>query len=830
MGKTDKDVEKGEMKHHKGKGLDEDDKRQMKMMQEIGAGADGYTRFKDNVQFALRVTVFAMVLATTVWVPMVRKLFPATLGGYMGLATLLYLFTVQKVFGATIQSGIGKIWATFLACLHMWVLQGFFPGGVSHTTPAYITYVGWANFLGFLWLVYWAKCGLGTKMCAVAYDIGFMTDFLNPDSVATYSTNFKFKASGIAVNCMIATSLAALAAIFPNLLPYPMTTAFASMRASALKVSADVAQLTNVLVDYYSGDGPSIVIESAKKHANDVKTQLGNLGGAIGAGYFESLDMGSAGTVRKHFEGHSAMMGKVFDRVKAIMVALSTEDFAESHKKIMEGITEASKNVAVKTGTLLMEVTNAISDGDLSSGEKDSLRKNVKKVKEAVAELSKEFDTVRRTFDATIHPELLGESFFVLELSAYARLIMEYTEEVLDKPPPAGNGVFSDLANWFSSTWKWEDLTEKYNMNFAIRYWVAVTFAFCYCVFIGKWVMSVAVICTFLLSTRVAPDIQGSLDGMLGVTSAILAGAISYDLSCTLGGKYGNYILPVVAFCFWMVTLYAWSSGSKFAGMGMLTAAIAATKFVSLCPETPVDGSLGLWMSMMYVMYSTVIICAAEAIFAVDRASNLAIQALDGAFKGVQDAFKAFWAEEDIGTALAPVSGLCDQANAFNNSARIEPRLWRFDWKTDLHNDLVESIRTLRLDLLMMESAIEGASGSAAGLFDKFEDTDEWASVRKDLDSTMAQAHKLAIDLISLEKGKFSALDKEIDFEAENKVDELEDLPDLLKKLAAVLEFPEEAPESMETDALCRVSVVLVMLQSTCLHIAHIIHVVINNA
>merc|ERR1719161_3202238 len=603
------------------------------------------------------------------------------------------------------------------------------------------------------------------------------------------------------------------------------------MRDSALKVAADMAQLTEVLVDYYSGPGPSIVIESAKKHANGVKTQLDGLGGAIGAAYFESLDMGSAGTVRKHHEAHAAMMGSVFDRIKAIMVTLTTEDFADSHMTIMKAITPASKSVALKVQTLLIEVTNAISDGDLSSSEKDSLRKNVKKVKEAVAELSKAFDTVRRTFDAPIHPELLGESFFVLELSAYARLICEYTEGVCNNPPPAGNGVFADLSNWFASTWNWEALTEKYNMNFAIRYWVAVTFAFCYCVFIAKWVMSVAVICTFLLSTRVAPDIQGSLDGMLGVTSAILAGAITYDLSCTLGGAHGNYILPAAAFVFWMVTTYAWSSGSKFAGMGLLTAAIGATKFVALCPEVKVaGGEVGLWNSMMYVMYSTVIICAAEAIFAVDRASNLALTSLDLAFKGVQSAFKAFWEQEDIGTAIAPVGGHCDEANAFNSSAKIEPRLWRYDWKYDLHNDLVASIRTLRLDLLMMESAMEGGGGSASGLFDKFADTDEWGKVRKDLDDTLEQARHLAVTLVGLESGKFQALGSQIDFEEDNKADELEDLPDLLKKLAEKLEFPEEAPESMEDDVLCKVSTVLVMLQSTCLHIAHVVHVVINNA
>merc|ERR1719247_3056527 len=249
-----------------------------------------------------------------------------------------------------------------------------------------------------------------------------------------------------------------------------MTTAFKSMKDSAMKVSADMAQLTTILVDYYSGDGPSIVIESAKKHAGDVKTQLDGLGGAIGAGYFESLDMGVKGTIRKHNESHAAVLGSLFDRVKAILIALTTEDFAESHKTIMKAITPACKSVAVKVQTLLMAVTEAIADGDLSSSEKDDLEKKGKKAKEAVADLAKEFDTVRRTFDATVHPELLGESFFVLELSAYARLVCEYVDEVLGKPPPAGNGVFADLTNWFASTWKWEDLTEKYNMNFAMRY------------------------------------------------------------------------------------------------------------------------------------------------------------------------------------------------------------------------------------------------------------------------------------------------------------------------------------------------------------------------
>jgi len=229
------------------------------------------------------------------------------LGGYMCMAIVLYFFTVSKVFGATFQSGISKIWPTILACFRMWVLQGFFRGDVNQAMPAYVTYIGCANLLVFLWLVYLSKSGPGTMLCAVAYDIGFMTAFNDSDCVATYSTIFMFRASGIAVNCMIATSLALLVALLP------------------------------------------------------------------------SLDLGSAGTVRKHYESQVTMMGNLFDRVKAIMIALTAGDFAESHKTMMTRITPACKSVTIKVQTILME---------------------------AVAELATAFVTVRKTLDTPIHEEL----------------------------------------------------------------------------------------------------------------------------------------------------------------------------------------------------------------------------------------------------------------------------------------------------------------------------------------------------------------------------------------------------------------------------------------
>jgi len=73
----------------------------------------------------------------------------------------------------------------------------------------------------------------GMKMFAMSYDVGFMMDFLNPDSVSTYSTHFKIKSSGIAVNCMLATMIACALAILNNVFPYVQSTAFSAMSAAA---------------------------------------------------------------------------------------------------------------------------------------------------------------------------------------------------------------------------------------------------------------------------------------------------------------------------------------------------------------------------------------------------------------------------------------------------------------------------------------------------------------------------------------------------------------------------------------------------------------------
>jgi len=514
------------------------------------------------------------------------------------------------------------------------------------------------------------------------------------------------------------------------------------------------------------------------------------------------------------------------DRVKAILIALTTEDFAESHQTIMDGIADPCSNVADAVDELLKATTEAIADGDIDASETAKLRSLIKDTKQAVAELSEEFHTVRKTFDSSVHPELLGESFFVLTLSAYCRLVWEYTDMLIENPPKGGGNVFGDLSNCIKSTWDFGAISDKYNVNFTVRYILALIIGFCMSKYYFNHVGTCAVLCTLLISKRIGPDMKATLGVILAVVVGSLTGAIAYNHSCA--SPYGNIILPICFFLFLMATLYPYFSGSVYAGVGITMGALGAPRFVALCAQVDATAAaIALWGTLVAVVFAICIIVFCESLCAIDRASNLARDGLDQGFKDLQTAFTAFWADKDISDAIAPVAGTMNQCVSFNATADIEPRFWRNDWKVDMYSACVDKIREIRLDLLMLEFSMEGAGGSAAGLFDKFASQPSWSGIKGDIDRTLADAHRVSLALIAHESGECTAL---AGINATDNIDELDDLPELLKDLNDLVKLPEKAPATMEEDEICKISAVLVMLQQTCAHIAGILKLALASA
>merc|ERR1719487_1653910 len=150
---------------------------------------------------------------------------------------------------------------------------------------------------------------------------------------------------------------------------------------------------------------------------------------------------------------------------------------------------------------------------------------------------------------------------------------------------------------------------------------------------------------------------------------------------------------------------------------------------------------------------------------------------MDAAFEGLQASFKAFWGHKDATEPMGPVAGDLGAGAGFCGSAKIEPRTWRCPWKAALYADMVASLSTIRLDILMLWFAMSGSDGKPDGIFAKFENSSEFKSVKDDLNSTLEDARSLAIAMLRHEGGHFTGLSE---LKHTTGIDTLGELPSLI--------------------------------------------------
>merc|ERR1719265_1135367 len=764
------------------------------------------------------------LMASIIWVPAFRGPFPGQIQARIPLVICLFVFTVNPLLGTAIANGFCGILGTFWACLHMWVMNGIFPGGMKEgmSPTSACAIFGWVNFLVFTFVFLFVKCGMGMKMFALATDIGFMLAFLDPASTVPFSENFTISHKGTAVNTLLATFLACLVAPLMNLLPYPMSFAYNIMKDNSVKASKDTAKLFLAVVRYYNGTEASVVIESEIKHSVDLRAELDGMGGPIGAAWFERFDMGTAGTVRALMESHLGLMNNVYDRLRALIVAVSTEDFGPSHIKVVEAIQDSSIELANSVGKLMITVTEAATDGDISSNEKVKLEDLIKDAKVHCRQLADDFDKVRRTFGKPISKDLLGESYFALTVSAYARLVIEYSEMMINDPPK-GVGLGAGLSAGISATFS--GLTDRFNVNFTLKHFVALIICWFWSVYIDNWGGGCVITAVFLMSTAICPDIQVFLNVLNAVIVAVVCGALVFQVSCATG--HGDYVLPIVATLIWILGLYGYFSGGPLLLPALVLVALSPFKWVASCPEGPVAaGARALWAGMVANVIAIVLVCTCQFFMAIDRASNLAVSSLDDAFNGLRGAFEAFFKHKEPMEVMAPVSGHLGDGAGYNASAKIEPRFWRCPWKGDLYADVVAQLGQLRLDILMLGFAVGGSDGKPDGIFEKFEQEPEFAAVKSDLTQTLKDAHNLVISILQHEGGKISFLNKLTNTTG---IDTLGELDPLLEHVTDHgLKFPSTVEDSLEDDELCQISAAFLLLDTTIKHIAGVLSTAIS--
>jgi len=363
-----------------------------------------------------------------------------------------------------------------------------------------------------------------------------------------------------------------------------------------------------------------------------------------------------------------------------------------------------------------------------------------------------------------------------------------------------------------------------------MRYWVALMLCFIFGVVMDNYGGACAITAVFLLNTRVGPDMMATLNTLLAVVVGAVCGAILYVYAC-LGGA-GLYVLPIVSFIYWVVTIHVGYGGSSFALVGILMAGLAPFVVVKQCDPNPTDtgGAAGLWIGIRGCIIAMVIVSLCEILSVPGVQGDLAFQEFDAAMEGLKAAFKALWKAEDPCPALEPVPGHIAASDMFNSGAKLEPRYWKCKWKSGFQTSCNVVATKLRLDILTIKHAMDGSgSGKQEGpkLLNILNSVPSIAAMAKDLDNTLEDAREISIELLEHGYGPFGGASKLDSLEG---VDSLDGFAEAIKQVAGKVKFPDTAPDSMEDDLLCQLSIVFVMLDYSIKHVAEMIKDAIRNA
>lgn len=789
-------------------------------------GLPGNHIFHENWQLALRVAFNGCLLASIIWFPITQVYVGDGLNPYVPVTVLVLFFNINKVFGCIVNGATACLIGVFWACLNIFILRGFFPDGVTPEMGSMSTaaIVGVINLMLFDLLFLTTDVRGGLRMFALVNNTNFLLMFLNPADQTRFSKNWKIDPNGTAVNCLKIAFIACCLTALCHLLPFPLYFAKTQIKVNAKQAAAWVAKNYIGSVHYYTRDSGSVLIEKQMRQTAVTEAAVGGMGSAIDGAWWEGFDVGNSGVIRNLHIAHQGLLGRLINIAKSVEIAISTEDFAASHKTIMNAIGESCFVLVDATGKLLMNVTEAAGDGDINSEEKKAMEKLESEVDDALKAVAKDFDTIRRQW-TKIHKELLNESFFVFALSAYAREVKGFSD-LLRNNPPQGEGVCAVLMKGLKSTFTMDGVGAGH-FRIAARSWLALMLCFAYGVWLDNYGGGVAVTCIFLMSTRQSPEVASTLKALSAVIVASCVGAILFQRSCQVQALAGGeWVLPLVVFFFWWFNLYVNFSGGNFAQIGILCAALSAFVVVKRCPTNldPNASAPGLFGGICGFIIALVIMTIAEIMATKGSLSQVSSLALKDALGHVEDAFNLAWDDKDPTEALGPVGGLLAEAHEYGMSAVEEPRWSKCLWKNDLAMAVHKYTGFLQLDCGILRHAMCGADGKTGSVFKVLNQVEEFAAVKKDLMQTLTDAKDVSTKLLLHTNGEFKEL---ADLKSLEGCDELDGYDAAIEHVNHVADLdwvPKDTViETLEDDLQCQISIIFVMLEFGASRISNIV-------
>jgi len=688
--------------------------------------------------------------------------------GYFSRSTvLMFLFIVDHTLGQTMSNAISGLTGALLSVLNAALMHGVIPGGISESTPWFVSFAVSAHCVLFVWLVLWLNFGMNARIFCLSTFAFHWMEFMNPavtDCVGTQLCSLK-------VGELVSVAIACGVALLCNILPTPSLAVW--------KARTKARETTQCLVNVWMDAAASLCGSSRADYRQEqmvadlkkMKAALETLDGYMLHSYYEFGLIRSVRNIREFLSRLKRTLNESTDR----LLCTWNTCFGAAHDEMMTRLWPQVRDVIVDASKLLIHCTEIACGGKVLDHDEVPLRETAKRTREAVARLTASFKELKASKGIDgVTEELLDEHQIVFQVCAFGRITADLAEEFMagrnTRPLPAAEvptGIFERTV-----------LADRNHLSFVVR-----SFAIMLLAFVAGFCGHSKTMLTYDAGTAAAAALM--LRKAIGSSGPRNFGRLR---GAVIGTIFGHVVFSMAGWCSWWgyltsgLAIFSWVATSMFnhadpsdvtggmafghssagASAGLLSAYFASNGIMEQCTTEvfTVNDVMGKSYFMIINSLAAVfLVFAVDTVLAPETAAHLATNAYSRAIKVITEVVSDLLKPTvlEIRPHTGELAIRMRKAGLLGRQAEAEPRLWRNPWRGLLFGDAMISATNMRVTLSGMEhSSVEGGrlGGGKADKMRAFTKLQSFAQVRKVVVEMLEHVEDLLDSALSQETGE----------------------------------------------------------------------------
>jgi len=666
----------------------------------------------DNWGLAFRAAFFIMLSATPAMMPDVRDWFHLMTYDTTYTAVLI-LWTMDRTIGKSTAAAWDAILGTVLSFFFMFIISGFFPGGVHEGdhegfTGHHVWYIGMAYFLITVLGMLYLNFPNGVRVWCLSYHMANMMYFLKPKPVgspAIFSEGFHISLKGQMFGYCLITVLATGLSVIAVSLPTPKS----SHRAALEKAAATKGEfctllrsLTRIYLGEFATDASNVFVR-VQMYRSRLVANLQEMQSDVTFSWWEHFDRGSYVDVRHMLGQHVEMSRKLVSGVEAIESGLASQLGTDVDKRanLIKEIREPLLAMEDSMLKLFEQVVEGTQDGMVDEDEAKAMLESVSKTEADMLNFSKTFRSTCSSLSdesfASRHQAFKDEYKVVFVILTMAREITDLANHLAKREPAERSNAFQvakgGVSNFFAGT------MEESHLAFAQRNSISLLLCFFFG-YVGNgslippYTADIATNASLLLSNFVGSALQKNMGRVQGLVIGSVIGRVIHALlsmSDCSSSVFGVSMVVTIG-VFSCISFYLFMSSETFGFTAYLFGGFGSMVILSDCSEH--ENTSAAYLAIVCATLCIIIMAGVDLAMAPSAAED-ASEALFSFMRGGREAAVSLLENAKLpdGHDSAELASALEDTKRSAQEAQKAPSMVMRPFRLELFDALTESGR-----------------------------------------------------------------------------------------------------------------------------------------